>query len=267
MSFELILCLLTLLSGLTWGFIKGVKFLKGKYKYLQLNNWHKIIREPIDFMASLFPIFLIVFIFRSFMFEPFVIPSGSLEPTLEIGDFILVNKFDYGIRWPLSHQEIISTHAPKRGDIMVFLYPEDRKMYFIKRVVGVPGDIISYIDKTLYINGKAMPQKVVGPAYEYDEHGNIWPVEQREENLDGVRHSIFVRPDIYDQNLYQIKVPPKSYFVLGDNRDDSRDSRYWGFVSNDDVVGKAAYIWFSWNSQTSEWADKIRFQRMFTRIK
>lgn len=266
MNFELILCLLTVMSGILFAMIFFIKKYTKKSSCPQPESWPTLIRGPIEFLASLFPIFLIVFAFRSFLFEPFVIPSGSLEPTLEIGDFVLVNKFDYGIRMPLSHKAIIPVSLPKHGDVMVFLYPENSKVYFIKRVIGLPGDTISYIDKVIYINGKEMSQRIIGPAYEYDEHGNVWPVQKRQENLDGIVHDIFVRADASDRNFYDIKVPANSYFVMGDNRDDSRDSRSWGFVPDQNIVGKASYIWFSWNSQTSDWTDKIRFNRMFTTI-
>lgn len=262
MNFELLLCWLTLSSGIIWFTILFAK----RCKCLQPSSWPKLLREPLDFVASLFPIFLLVFVFRSFIYEPFVIPTGSLEPTLDIGDFILVNKFDYGVRAPLSHKTLIPVTEPKRGDIMVFLYPEDPSVYFIKRVVGVPGDKISYVDKTLYINGEVQPQKSLGSAFEYDERGNVWPVEKREEILNGVRHDIFIRNDVADRNFIDVTVPASSYFVMGDNRDDSKDSRYWGFVPNENIVGRAAYIWFSWNSQTNDWLKKIRFKRMFSTI-
>lgn len=266
MNFELILCVLTLVSGILWGLIFIIKRRTKDSPKPQPESWPGLIREPTDFLASLFPIFLLVFVFRSFIFEPFVIPSGSLEPTLEIGDFVLVNKFDYGVRMPLSHKTIIPLSDPKRGDIMVFLYPENPSIYFIKRVIGLPGDTISYKDKILYINGKEMAQKNLGSDYEYDEHGHVWPVQKLQEDLDGAVHNIFVRPDVIDRDFTDIKVPPESYFVMGDNRDDSKDSRYWGFVPNNNIVGKASYIWFSWNTQTSDWLKKIRFDRMFHSI-
>lgn len=266
MNFELILCLLTFMSGLLFSLTWLIKRIAKNSACLRLCHLPGFLRSPAEFLASLFPVFFVVLAFRSFMYEPFVIPSGSLEPTLEIGDFILVNKFDYGIRLPLSHKTIIPVAQPKRGDIMVFLYPEDRSVYFIKRVIGIPGDTISYIDKVLYVNGKECIQHIIGPSYEYDEYGNRRPVQEREEDLNGLRHRMFVRPEVVDVNIYDLTVPPNHYFVMGDNRDDSRDSRYWGFVPGNNIVGKASYIWFSWNSQASDWRDKIRLRRIVTKI-
>ena len=266
MNFELILCLLTLVSGIFWVLIAVIKRVTQGSRFFQPKLWPRYIREPFEFLASLFPVFLMVFLFRSFLYEPFVIPSGSLEPTLEIGDFVLVNKFDYGLRKPISHEVMLPISDPKRGEIMVFLNPRNPRIYFIKRVIGLPGDRISYVNKILYINGKEMPQIVLGSRDRTAQNRRYGFIEERQENLDGVVHNILVRPNASEQDYYDIQIPPKHYFVMGDNRDDSDDSRYWGTVPDHHIVGRARYIWFSWDTQTSNWLKKIRFNRMFKSI-
>ncbi len=262
MNFEVILSLLTVVTGFLWGYLKWLTFKKAKHSDAKALTLSGKKHAVMDFFASLFPIFLIVLLLRSFLFEPFVIPTGSLEPTLQIGDFVLVNKYNYGLRLPVTHNKIVSIGEPKHGDIMVFRYPVDPSIYYIKRVIGLPGDTISYINKQLYVNGKLIPQRYVGPSYEYDQHGNEWPVIEKQEDFFAIKYNIFERPDVVSKNIYALKVPEKHYFVMGDNRDDSGDSRYWGFVPEENIVGKSVVIWFSWNSLAEKWRDKIRFSRI-----
>lgn len=202
-------------------------------------------QEPllVEYARSFFPIFVIVLILRAFIVEPFRIPSASMMPTLLIGDFILVNKYDYGIRLPLTDTKIISYKEPQRGDIIVFRYPEDPSIPYIKRVIGVPGDHIEYRNKIVYINGKEMPQKVLGTYYTDGTGLNSW----LQENLGTVKHEILENPyrNLHN-NVEGITVPKGEYFVMGDNRDNSEDSRYWGFVPEKNLIGKAFLIWMNW---------------------
>ena len=215
----------------------------------------------IDYARSFFPVLLIVFLLRSFLFEPFRIPSGSLKPTLLVGDFILVNKFDYGIRLPVIHKKIYALNEPKRGDIIVFRWPLDPSVDFIKRVIGVPGDRISYVKKVLTVNGQEMPQQFEKNDTDHDGKNETWNVIQKKENFFGIQHSIYQIPEKVNDDFHDLVVPSGMYFVMGDNRDDSADSRFWGFVPETNILGKASVIWMSWNSDGS-FPDKIRWNRL-----
>lgn len=197
---------------------------------------------------SFFPILIIVFFMRSFLFEPFRIPSGSLKPTLLVGDFILVNKFAYGLRLPVVHKKIVSIAEPKRGDIVVFREPSNPSMDLIKRVIGVPGDHISYINKTLYINGQKVSQQFEKFGMDQDNHLLPWVVEQKQENLLGVKHGIYEIPNQPEQDFFDVVVPAGKYFMMGDNRDDSADSRVWGFLPEENIIGKATRVLLSWDT-------------------
>lgn len=212
----------------------------------------------IEWCYSFFPVLLFVLLFRSFVYEPFRIPSSSLEPTLLIGDFILVNKFDYGLRLPIFKTKFVQVGEPKRGDIVVFRYPLDTSKDYVKRVIGVPGDHIYYHDKIIYVNKEEVSQNLVKFVNNIDSLGNTLPVMLKEESLFGVTHKIYQRPDVIS-NDFETVVPANSYFVMGDNRDDSNDSRAWGFVPEENIIGKAVRIWFSWDSETK---DHIRWHRL-----
>ena len=223
------------------------------------------LRQPwwIEYPVSFFPVILIVFLLRSFLVEPFKIPSGSMLPTLLIGDFILVNKYTYGIRIPIVNKKILDLNNPQRGDVMVFRYPEDTSLDYIKRVVGIPGDSIEYRDKKLIING--VPAKLdAGGDYSYVEGGlNFISALRQLETVDSKSRSILTQKDmpavhlagvkqfpfrencVYNDSGFSCKVPAGHYFMMGDNRDSSSDSRYWGFVPDRNIVGKAFMIW--WN--------------------
>ena len=222
--------------------------------------------EPwwIEYPKSFFPVILIVFLLRSFLVEPFKIPSGSMLPTLLIGDFILVNKFTYGIRLPVINKKIVDINAPQRGDVMVFRYPENPSLDYIKRIVGVPGDKVSYRNKRLSINGQEIKTEPDG-QYNYVETGLSFVSTQRlnEYLAPEHTHAILLNADIptvrgsdvkrfpfhencaYNEAGFTCTVPPANYFMMGDNRDSSSDSRYWGFVPDANIVGKAFLIW--WN--------------------
>lgn len=217
------------------------------------------VRMPkwIEHARSFFPILLIVLLLRSFLVEPFRIPSGSLEPTLLVGDFVLVNKYQYGFRLPVVNTKILNMSEPKLGDVVVFRWPLNTSIDYIKRIVGLPGDHIQYKKKVLYVNGVEAPQKLIEHTMASDGNGRTWKVEKREETLNGVKHLIYVRPDAPAED-FEVTIPNGSYFAMGDNRDDSADSRYWGFVRESDLVGKAFATWMSWNSETSS----IRWQRI-----
>ncbi|OGT30501.1 MAG: signal peptidase I [Gammaproteobacteria bacterium RBG_16_51_14] len=200
----------------------------------------------VEYARSFFPIFLIVLILRSFLVEPFKIPSASMMPTLLIGDFILVNKYDYGIRLPVLNYKIIDRGTPERGDIVVFRYPEDPGIPFIKRIVGLPGDKVAYYDKTLYINSLPVSQILKG-HYQGQGAGIMMNgVSLRLELLDDIEHEILIDPGRMSQRLETV-VPEGHYFVLGDNRDNSKDSRFWGFVPDQNLVGRAFMIWMNWD--------------------
>lgn len=221
----------------------------------------------IEYARSFFPILLIVFLLRAFLYEPFRIPSGSLEPTLRMGDFILTNKFDYGLRLPILRTKLVNIGIPKRGDIVVFRWPPDTSYYFIKRVIGLPGDRVNYMNKVLTINGKEMTQTALHTPPVLNtiqlENGYTIRVEKKEEDLGGVKHYIYLEPARgLGYNFQNINVPQGMYLVMGDNRDDSADSRYWGFVPEENIVGKAVLVWMSWDSFAPSWAQKIRWERI-----
>jgi signal peptidase I len=215
----------------------------------------------IDYSHSFFPILFIVLIIRSFIIQPFRVPTGSLEPTVLPNDFIAVNQFIYGLRLPVLNTKIISIREPKIGDIAVFHHPQ-LGIDYVKRVIGTPGDHVVYKNKVLIINGHEMPQKFLNEALDFEPPNNYIPVDLKEENLNGLKHHIFVQRNGGDTMDFDLIVPPDNYFMMGDNRDNSADSRYWGFVPEKDLMGKAFFIWFSWDSPTHS----VRWSRMGTRI-
>lgn len=208
----------------------------------------------IEYSRSFFPVFFIVLLLRSFLVEPFRIPTGSLEPTLLVGDFVAVNKFAYGLRLPVWEKKIVPIADPKTGQIAVFRWPPDPRFDYIKRVIGVPGDTISYHDKKLTINGKEAQLTFIN--YTTDENSGK-AVAHYKENLNGVKHDIFVRSDVPAID-FEVVVPEGSYFMMGDNRDDSADSRFWGFVPESYLRGKAFLVWMSWNGTK----DTVRWNKL-----
>jgi len=200
----------------------------------------KVLREPMfaDYSRSFFPVLAFVLVIRSFFMEPYQIPSGSMLPTLTVGDFIVVNKFEYGLRLPVLGTKILDYNEPKVGDVMVFKFPDDPAIKFIKRVAGVPGDTIEYRNKVLYINGIEMTQ-----TYVNDESSNT---EVYKEQMGGIEHLILRNKNPGKDGV--VTVPEGHYFMMGDNRDGSNDSRYWGFVPAANVTGKAIGVWLHWES-------------------
>ncbi len=218
---------------------------------------NEAMREPVivEYARSFFPVILIVLLFRSFIAEPFKIPSGSMMPTLLVGDFILVNKFAYGLRLPVLGTKIVPVGEPKRGDVFVFRYPNpdhDPKkegVDYIKRVIGLPGDEITYRNKTLYVNGQEAPQTLLGPFVGTGEEGRkMAGTEVADEALPEVTHQILKFPSLSRGGMEGTwHVPAGHYFAMGDNRDNSEDSRYWGFVPEENVVGKAFLTWMNFD--------------------
>ncbi len=234
MDFTFLLILITFLSG--------VLYLATK---MSLKNFHD--NNVIEFIASLFPILAFVLIFRSFLFEPYRIPSGSMIPNMVVGDFILVKKFEYGVRIPLSNKKIFDNNQPNYGDVIVFQYPQDRKINYIKRVVALPGDYIEYIDKQIFING--LKYKLAKT-----ENNIISSIDLADNKLFIENNSfskyLIMKNNSRDQD-FSYKVPEDTYFVLGDNRDNSNDSRYWGPVPESHLIGKAFLIWMHLNQDGS----------------
>ena len=253
MSFALFLFLLLAITGLVWLLDKFI--LRKSRKETAKQPWW------VEYSISFFPVILIVFLLRSFLVEPFKIPSGSMIPTLLIGDFILVNKFTYGIRLPVVNVKLVELDSPKRGDVMVFRYPADPSLDYIKRVVGLPGDRIEYRDKQLTVNGRPVPRRQVAD-YESRERLQYFP--RYLESFDGAGHEIILEKETpgfvsrgidfrhsgncdYNSGGLVCTVPAGHYFMMGDNRDNSSDSRVWGFVPDANIVGKAFFIWLNLN--------------------
>lgn len=287
-NFALLLFLATLVTGLYW-VAERTYFLPQRQKAAQaletealkrreelsklgivqdvdtvLEGKKRILAQPwwLDWTAGLFPVIIAVFFLRSFLFEPFKIPSGSMIPTLLIGDLILVNKFHYGVRLPVINQKITEGTPPQRGDVMVFRYPPKPSLDYIKRVVGVPGDEVAYLNKRLTINGQVL---TTVPLPEFFDEDMMRYFKQYQETLGTHTHGILnddSRPAfvpgaddfVFKKNCnYTVegvvcKVPAGHYFMMGDNRDNSLDSRYWGFVPDKNIVGKAFFVWMNFGS-------------------
>ena len=215
-------------------------------------------KEPVivEYSKSFFPVLLVVFLLRGFVVEPFRIPSGSMLPSLYIGDFILVNKFAYGIKLPVLNKKIIDIDEPERGDVVVFRYPRDPSLDYIKRVIGLPGDHIAYYNKVLYVNNKPVARDYVG---QYMGPGQT-SANDYTEKLEGAEHSILLLPARPNNLQGEWIVPEKTFFVMGDNRDNSNDSRAWGPVPESHLVGKAFMIWM-------HFSDEMHFDRIGNSIK
>ena len=224
----------------------------------------RLLMQPwwLDWTAGLFPVIITVFLLRSFLFEPFKIPSGSMIPTLLVGDLILVNKFTYGLRLPVLNTKITDGTPPQRGDVMVFRYPPKPSQDYIKRVVGVPGDTVAYRNKRLTINGEVQDTQALPEFFDEDAMRYF---KQFEETLGGKKHRLLNNDDVppfiagasafdgrdgcsYTVEGVTCKVPAGHYFMMGDNRDNSLDSRYWGFVPEKNIVGKAFLVWMNFGN-------------------
>ncbi|MCK9538285.1 signal peptidase I [Dokdonella sp.] len=296
-DFALLLVVLTAVSGVIWlldhlllkpgrrrraAAVAEMSALSPEEREARMKN---ALREPIvvEYAHSFFPVLLLILLFRSFVAEPFKIPSGSMMPTLLVGDFILVNKFAYGLRLPVLNTKIVNIGEPERGDVFVFRYPGYRcqvdgrwvqsgnpcnqpfrkvaREDYIKRVVGLPGDQITYRNKTLYINGVEVPQTPMGSYTGPSEPGrSMAGAEVLQEDLGDTEHRILEMPQVWIGHEGTWKVPDGHYFAMGDNRDNSADSRFWGFVPEQNLVGRAFLIWMNFD-------DGIDFSRIGTVIK
>lgn len=256
MIFPLILTILVIVSGVV-GLVDILFFAKKRSKLKK--------KQPklIEYCRSFFPVLLFVWVVRSFLIQPYRVPTGSLEPTILPGDFIAVNQFAYGLRLPVINYKFFKIGEPERGDIALFQWPKEPSIVFVKRVVGIPGDHIVYRNKVLKINGKIARQKMVGHALDVEPDQVPIPVQIKLENLLGVRHRIFIRALGGEIGTFDVVVPKGYYFMMGDNRDDSDDSRDWGFVPEQNLIGKALIIWMSWDSA----GRRVRWHRIGTRVK
>lgn len=251
MNYSLILFLACVVTGLLWALDRAV-WRKQRPAGAPLPGW-------LEYTAGFFPLLLAIFLLRSFAFEPFSIPSGSMIPTLRIGDMILVQKYSYGIRLPIVHTKVIETGSPQRGDVAVFRYPKDPSQDYIKRIVALPGDEVRYENKVLSINGQAVPRK---PAGAFMDATMVRPIDRFEEQLGDKRYFTLVDPDMSNGFLLAESfpsrdqcqrtptgmvcvVPPGHYFGVGDNRDNSADSRVWGFIPERNLAGRAILVWFN----------------------
>lgn len=269
MDFSMVLFLATVVTGLIWlwDISIGAPGRRGNLKTTDVENLVAVesgsgtttaaknvavktrSKEPlvVEYAKAFFPVIMLVFLLRSFVVEPFRIPSGSMLPTLHIGDFILVNKFIYGIRLPVVNEKVIETKAPERGDVMVFRFPHNPTINFIKRVVGLPGDKVVFEKKKLYVND-VLAELSDESEYKLEKSGlRTDLVKQIKETLDGIDHNILL-DNSKGSTRTEVTVPDGHYFVMGDNRDHSNDSRFWGFVPEDNIVGQAFFIWFNWRS-------------------
>lgn len=224
--------------------------------------------KVIECCEAFFPVFIVVLLIRALIAQPFKVPTGSLEPTVLAGDFIFVTQFDYGLHMPLWNNLIIPTGTPKTGQIALFQWPVNQGVTFVKRVIGVPGDHISYINKQLFINGQPIPLHFIKQITAIDDSGVDRTVKEYEETIHGIKHLIWQYPDVPAQNFKNLIVPTGKYFMMGDNRDNSNDSRFWGFVPEANFIGRARIIWFSSDPHVS-WqhiTKRIRWQRIGNRL-
>ncbi len=284
-NFALILFVLLVVTGIVWSLDRFSLRHKRAARVMQaielarpswasLPDHEKLVRQEqiqaelgkmpwwVEYGVSFFPVILFVFVLRSFIVEPFRIPSGSMLPTLQSGDLILVNKFTYGLRLPVVDTKVIPIGQPQRGDVMVFRYPVDPSVDYIKRVVSLPGDQVAYLDKKLYINGKEVPRKADGQYFEPDRVAytaqfieslgdkphKILLDERRSQDIGPISSFPYREKCEYLRNGMRCTVPDGVYFMMGDNRDNSLDSRFWGFVPEANIVGKAFFIWMNFGS-------------------
>lgn len=273
LDFPLLLTLAVLISGLI-SLLDALFFARAR----QAN--HKPPSLFIEYARSFFPILLLVLLIRSFVVQPYRVPTGSLEPTVLPGDFILVNQFAYGLHLPVLNTKILNIGAPKTGDIVLFHWPKDTRILYVKRLIGTPGDHIVYKNKILTINGITAKQSDLGMDLD-QEYSVATPIKVMEETLPisptpvnastdkfsnasnntaiiSIKHKIFIRPGTNINENFDVIVPPKHYFMMGDNRDNSGDSRIWGFVPEEYLVGKALLVWMSWDNNNIA----VRWQRI-----
>jgi len=262
-DFALILVLLSVLTGLIW-LLDHLFFAKPRRQRAAIAMADNAPAEPVivEYARSFFPVIFAVLLIRSFLGEPFRIPSSSMMPTLLIGDFILVNKFTYGLRLPVLNTKFIALGEPKRGDVVVFRPPHHPDQDWIKRVIGLPGDRIGYHNKQITVNGEPVPMQPVGIYIGVGQGRDHTGAKMLRETLADHEHLLLHR-DQRSRGDGEFEVPPGHYFVMGDNRDNSEDGRFWGFVPEDHLVGRAFAIWMNWDNQ----AGGVDFSRLGTVIK
>ena len=248
LDFSLLLVVLTAFAGFVW--LVDSLFFRRRRMDRAVQEKVQRPRDPviIEYSRSLFPVLLIVLLFRSFLFEPFKIPSGSMIPTLLVGDFIVVNKFSYGLRLPVLNKKILSLGEPERGDVVVFRYPVDPSVNFIKRLIGLPGDTITYRNKELFVNGESLSKQENG-RYTSEEVKCSTPRADAirfHETVGDIEHDILLHERSGSRNGQWV-VPEGHFFVMGDNRDRSNDSREWGFVPEENMMGRAVGIWMNFD--------------------
>lgn len=258
MDFALILVVLTGVTGFVW-LVDALFFQRTRQRRfgggrseagIQQSAAAPAARDPVvvEYSKSFFPVIFAVLLIRSFLVEPFTIPTSSMVPSLLIGDFILVNKYNYGLRLPVLHTKLVDIGLPERGDVVVFRPPTQPNKNYVKRLVGMPGDRVSYVNNVLYINDLPMIQTPVGRYFGEGSNGESTGSDLRMEDLDGTSHQILLRGG---RGAFSgsWEVPPGHYFMMGDNRDNSEDSRAWGFVPEENLVGRAFFIWMHWDSK------------------
>lgn len=245
-DFALILVLLSAVTGLVW--LLDSLLLRKRRAQLKLSEGDEEPREPavVEYSKSFFPVLFIILLIRSFVVEPFTIPSASMVPSLLIGDFILVNKFAYGLRLPVANSKILDIGEPKRGDVVVFRYPDDERQNYVKRMIGLPGDEIRYDQHMIYVNGVPAAQRSVGRYVGQGSNAEATGSELLVEQLGEVEHQILTINGRGRSSRSWI-VPEGQYFVMGDNRDNSEDSRRWGMVPQENLVGRAFFVWMHWD--------------------
>jgi signal peptidase I len=274
-DFEFFLLLASVGTGLVW-LIDSFLFSSKRQEDAKVAPKGTVFSEPLllEYSKSFFPVLLMVLILRGFLFEPFRIPSGSMMPTLLVGDFILVNKFSYGLRLPVIHTQLTEGDKPKRGDVAVFRYPRNESLDYIKRVIGLPGDNIGYYNRRLTINGKPLPTKFDQQYQGLGELNNMIGGSGCDnvgascrvliEQQDKVEYTVMNNLQVNQSAEGELVVPAGHYFVMGDNRDHSSDSRVWGFVPEENLVGKAVMIWMHWDWRSN--ANGLDVSRTGTRI-
>ncbi len=253
-DFAALLVILTVLTGVIWAMDALIFAPRRRAALATVGGGATLEQEPsnrneplvVEYARSFFPVILIVLLIRSFVAEPFRIPSSSMLPTLLVGDLILVTKYSYGLRWPVLNSKFLELGDPERGDVVVFRYPEDPSLDYIKRVIGVPGDTIEFRNDNVLLNGAPVPTELLGPYVPEDGSSESRGLVTGVEYLPDFEHRILRDPKALNRGYLvgeRFVVPEGHYFVLGDNRDRSRDSRFWGFVPDDHLVGKAVFIW------------------------
>ncbi len=261
-DFALLLVVLSGVSGAVW--LLDHLFFAAKRKRTAEQEGAEEYREPavVEYSKSFFPVLFIILLIRSFLVEPFTIPSSSMVPSLLIGDFILVNKFSYGLRLPVANVKVVEIGDPERGDVVVFRKPKDEGVNYVKRLIGLPGDTVTYQNKQIILNGQRMAMQPVGRYVGQGSNAESTGAALLKENLDGVEHQL-LQMGLMRSPEGSWSVPEGHYFVMGDNRDNSEDSRSWGMVPEENLVGKAFFVWMHWDWKLSGF---VSWSRIGTKV-